>query len=295
MQDSIGFIGLGTMGTPMAKNLLKAGFSLRVFDTRPAAVDELVGFGAICATSVADCAQGTTTVITMLPNSPDVRAVVLGSNGLAEVLPAGAIVVDTSTISPTITRDIGEALRQRGIVLLDAPVSGGQKGAIAGSLSIMVGGDLDAFEKVRPILEAMGRTITRMGEGGMGQVTKLCNQLICAINIQGVCEALALGRAAGIDLEALRGALMGGAANSWMLENLGPQMIADDSSAGFRIDLQLKDLKLVTDAAYEWGVPLPGTSLATHLYLEARAHGEGSNGNQALYKVYDRLTAQRNG
>lgn len=295
MKDTIGFIGLGVMGMPMAKNLLKAGYPIRAYDVRHHAVEELKELGATAATSVADCAKGVTTVITMLPNSPDVQAVVLGPGGLAEALSAGAIVIDSSTISPTVTRELSQTLAKKDITLLDAPVSGGQKGAIAGSLSIMVGGDASAFDMVKPVLDALGRTITRMGESGMGQVTKLCNQLICAINIQGVCEALALGRAAGIDLYALRTALMGGAANSWMLENLGPQMIADDSSAGFRIDLQLKDLKLVTDAAYEWGVPLPGTALSTHLYLEARAHGEGSNGNQALYKVYDRLAAQRNG
>jgi 2-hydroxy-3-oxopropionate reductase len=176
--------------------------------------------------------------------------------------------------------------------MLDAPVSGGPAGAKAAKLSIMVGGPEEAVARARPVLEAMGTTIVHVGDSGAGQTVKACNQLVCAMNIQAVCEALALGRAAGLDVAKLREVLLGGAASSWMLQNLGPLMLAKDASAGFRIDLKLKDLRLAGELAFELGVPLPGTALATSLYLEARAHGEGANGNQALFRVYDRLSNQ---
>jgi 2-hydroxy-3-oxopropionate reductase len=177
--------------------------------------------------------------------------------------------------------------------MLDAPVSGGPAGAKAAKLAIMVGGAPDAFMRAKPILEVMGTTIIHVGESGAGQTVKACNQLICAMNIQAVCEGIALGRAAGLDVEKLREVLLGGAASSWMLQNLGPLILAKDDRAGFRIDLQLKDLRLANELAFELGVPLPGTALATNLYLEARAHGEGSNGNQAMFRVYDRMTSQQ--
>jgi 2-hydroxy-3-oxopropionate reductase len=197
-----------------------------------------------------------------------------------------------STISASATRDMAARLAGRGIAMLDAPVSGGPAGAEGASLSIMVGGEAEAFARALPVLQAMGKTIVHVGESGAGQTVKMCNQLVCAINLMGVCEALALGREAGLDLGKLREVLMGGAAGSWMMQNLAPRMIARDPAAGFRIDLKLKDLRLVNEAAFEMGVPLPATALATQLYLEARAHGEGSNGNQALYRVYDRLSSQ---
>ena len=197
-----------------------------------------------------------------------------------------------STIAPGAVRRMSADLARIGVAFLDAPVSGGPIGARNAALSIMAGGDAAAFEKARRFFSAMGTTITHVGESGSGQTVKLCNQLICGINLQAICEALALGRAAGVDLPRLREVLMGGSAASWMLDKLGPQMIEGDASAGFRIDLMLKDLRLVAQQAAETNVPLPATSLVTTQYLDARAHGEGSNGNQALFRVYDRMSGQ---
>jgi 2-hydroxy-3-oxopropionate reductase len=290
--SSVGFIGLGVMGREMAVHLLRAGHEVRAHDTRPEAVEELAGQGAVVARSVAAAAEGAELVITMLPDTPQVEEVVLGPDGLLHNPPAGRLLVDMSTISPTATRRMAEELASAGIAMLDAPVSGGPAGAKAAKLSIMVGGPEEAVARARPVLEAMGTTIVHVGDSGAGQTVKACNQLVCAMNIQAVCEALALGRAAGLDVAKLREVLLGGAASSWMLQNLGPLMLAKDASAGFRIDLKLKDLRLAGELAFELGVPLPGTALATSLYLEARAHGEGANGNQALFRVYDRLSNQ---
>jgi 2-hydroxy-3-oxopropionate reductase len=289
---SIGFIGLGVMGREMARHLVRAGHEVRAYDMKTEAVEELAREGAVAAASVAEAADGAEVVITMLPDTPQVEEVVLGPGGLLQNPPAGRLLVDMSTIAPTATRRMAAQLAQAGIAMLDAPVSGGPTGAKAAKLSIMVGGSEDAVARARPVLEAMGTTIIHVGESGAGQTVKACNQLICAMNLQAICEAFALGRAAGLDLEKLREVLLGGAASSWMLQNLGPLMLAKDASAGFRIDLKLKDLRLAGELAFELGVPLPGTALATSLYLEARAHGEGGNGNQALFRVYDRLSNQ---
>ena len=228
----------------------------------------------------------------MLPDTPEVEEVLLGPNGLRENPPKDRLIVDMSTVSAVAARRMAEALRAVGVTLLDAPVSGGVQGARDARLSVMVGGPAEALERARPVLEAMGTTIVHVGEAGAGQAVKACNQIVCAMNLQAICEALALGRAAGLDLDKLRDVLMGGAASSWMLEKLGPAMLAKDASAGFRIDLQLKDLRLAGELGFDLGVPLPGAALATQLYLEARAHGEGRNGNQALFRVYDRLSNQ---
>lgn len=289
---SIGFIGLGVMGREMARHLVHAGHEVRAYDTRAEAAEEIAREGAVAAGSVAAAAQGADMVITMLPDTPQVEEVVLGPGGLLQNPPSGGLLVEMSTIAPTATRRMAAQLADAGIAMLDAPVSGGPTGAKAAKLSIMVGGPEDAVARARPVLEAMGTTIIHVGESGAGQTVKACNQLICAMNIQAICEAFALGRAAGLDLHKLREVLLGGAASSWMLQNLGPLMLAKDSSAGFRIDLKLKDLRLAGELAFELGVPLPGTALATSLYLEARAHGEGGNGNQALFRVYDRLSNQ---
>jgi 2-hydroxy-3-oxopropionate reductase len=288
----IAFIGLGTMGRHMAINLAKAGHEVRALDLRPEALEGIEALGPRPADGIADAVAGADLAITMLPDTPQVEEVVRHPGGLLDHPPAGKLLVEMSTISPAATRDMAAALAERGIAMLDAPVSGGPTGARDARLSIMVGGPAEAFARARPVLEAMGRTIVHVGDSGAGQAVKLCNQVICGINLMGIAEALALGRSMGLDPGKLREVLMGGSANSWMLENLGPLMIAKDPRAGFRIDLKLKDLRLAGEAAFEQGVPLPGTALVTSLYLEARAHGEGSNGNQALYKVYDRLANQ---
>lgn len=289
---SVGFVGVGTMGRDMALNLLKAGHRVRVHDVVPAAVAALREAGADVAKDVADAAAAADVVVTMLPDTPQVEAVVLGPGGLRDNPPPGRIVVDMSTISPEATRRMSAALAEVGVALLDGPVSGGPIGAKNATLSVMIGGEAAAFAAVRPVLEAMGRTIVHVGPSGAGQTAKLCNQVMVGLNLQAVCEALALGRAAGVDLDVLRKVMLGGSAASWMLDNLGPAMIAKDDKAGFRIDLMLKDLRLVGELAFSLGVPLPGTALVTSQYLDARAHGEGGNGNQALFRVYDRMSDQ---
>ncbi|MET0527690.1 MAG: NAD(P)-dependent oxidoreductase [Microvirga sp.] len=289
---TVGFAGLGTMGREMAINLLKAGYAVRAYDVRKEAVADLLPHGATGAESPADAALNADIVISMLPDTPQVEEIVYGAGGLLKSPPRGRLVVDMSTISPVAVRRMHADLKEAGVAFLDAPVSGGPIGAKNASLSIMVGGDKDAFLRAEPYFRAMGTTITHVGETGAGQTVKLCNQLVCAINLQAICEALALGRASGVDLDQLRNVLMGGSAASWMLDKLGQAMIAGDASAGFRIDLRLKDLRLVQEQALSLSVPLPGTALVTSQYVEARAHGEGTNGNQALFRVYDRMTNQ---
>jgi 2-hydroxy-3-oxopropionate reductase len=288
----VGFIGIGTMGREMAINLAKAGHRVAAFDVRREASDALAALGIRPASCIADAAQGADAVITMLPDTPDVEAVVYGDGGLLAKPPTGKLVIDMSTIAPGAVRRMHTDLARAGVAFIDAPVSGGPLGAKNAALSIMAGGDPDAFAQAQRFFAAMGTTITHVGDSGAGQTVKLCNQLICGINIQAICEALALGRAAGVDLHQLHKVLLGGSAASWMLDKLGPQMIDGDASAGFRIDLMLKDLRLVAQQAQDNNVPLPATALVTTQYVEARAHGEGSNGNQALFRVYDRMSGQ---
>ncbi|MDB5857223.1 MAG: 2-hydroxy-3-oxopropionate reductase [Ramlibacter sp.] len=289
---SVGFIGIGTMGREMAINLAKAGHQVAAYDVRPGAAQELAAHGIRAAATIADASRGAHAVITMLPDTPDVEAVVYGDGGLLANPPEGKLVIDMSTIAPGAVRRMHADLARAGVAFIDAPVSGGPLGARNAALSIMAGGDAPAFAQAQRFFAGMGTTVTHVGESGAGQTVKLCNQLICGINIQAICEALALGRAAGVDLQQLRRVLLGGSAASWMLDKLGAQMIEGDASAGFRIDLMLKDLRLVAQQAQETNVPLPATALVTSQYLDARAHGEGSNGNQALFRVYDRMSGQ---
>lgn len=288
----LGFIGLGVMGREMASHLVAAGHTVQVFDVDSKAVEALRLKGAKATTDVTEAARGADAVIMMLPDTPQVEDVIRQKGGLLSNPPAGRLVIDMSTVSPLATRRLCADLAAAGVAMVDAPVSGGPTGAKAAKLSIMVGGTTDAFARAKPTLEVMGTTIVHVGESGAGQTVKACNQLVCAINLQAICEAVALGRAAGLDVEKVREVLLGGAASSWMLQNLGPQILTKDDRAGFRIDLHLKDLRLANELAFELGVPLPGTALATNLYLEARAHGEGGNGNQAMFRVYDRMTSQ---
>ncbi len=292
---TVGFIGLGTMGREMALNLIKAGFTVHAYDVRRTAIEDLVALGATPAASPAEAVRFADIAISMLPDTPQVEEIVYGKDGLLASPPLGRLIVDMSTISPVAVRRMYADLKAAAVGFLDAPVSGGPLGAKNAVLSIMVGGDADAFARAEPFFRAMGTTITHVGESGAGQTVKLCNQLVCGINIQAICEALALGRASGIDLDQLRNVLLGGSATSWMLEKLGPAMIAGDAAAGFRIDLMLKDLRLVQEQALSVGVPLPGTALVTSQYVEAKAHGEGVNGNQALFRVYDRMTNHSGG
>jgi 2-hydroxy-3-oxopropionate reductase len=291
-EGRVGFIGLGTMGREMARNLIEAGCTVRAYDVRREAIDDLAALGAEAASSPADAARDADIAITMLPDTPQVEEVVYGEGGLLANPPRGRLLADMSTISPVAVRRMAADLKAAGIDMVDAPVSGGPIGAKNATLSIMAGGEADAFARARPFFAAMGTTINHVGAPGAGQAVKLCNQLICGINIQAICEAIALGRASGVDLNQLRQVLLGGSAASWMLDKLGQSMIDGETGAGFRIDLMLKDLRLVQEQALSLAVPLPGTALVTSQYLEARAHGEGTNGNQALFRVYDRMTNQ---
>ena len=293
MSEVLGFIGLGTMGRPMAENLIKGGYSLVVYDPSSAATKSLAKLGAVVVGAPAEVTQQSRTIILMLPDSPQVEEVVLGDSGLLKTITDGTLVADMSTISPSVAQRIAEMLRKKGCGFVDAPVSGGPAGAAQASLTIMVGGRQEDFDQLAPVFQKLGKTITHVGEVGSGQAVKLCNQIMVTVNLMAVCEALSLAKGQGIDPETMCSVLKGGAANSWMLENMAHRMINDDPSAGFRIDLQLKDLRLALEAAFEKSVPLPATSLVTQLYLEARAHGGGGDGNQALYRVYDRLIGSK--
>ena len=289
----VGFLGLGVMGREMARNLAQAGFTVRAFDIIPGAGDALSSFGVEIVSEISAVTRDADIVISMLPDTPQVEDIVRGSDGLLSNPPRGKLFVDMSTIAPEATRKLSQELLAVGVTMLDAPVSGGPIGAKNGTLSIMVGGDAGGFEQATPYLKAMGTTLNHVGASGAGQTVKLCNQLICGINIQAICEALALARAWNIDLPQMREVLLGGSAASWMLDKLGPAMIEGDVSAGFRIDLMMKDLRLVLEAAQKHPVPLPATALVATQYQNAQAYGEGANGNQALFKVYDRLTGQQ--
>lgn len=285
----VGFIGLGTMGRPMVRNLLKAGHRVTIYGRRRFVVEELVAEGAESKDSPSQVAEVSTITITMLPDSPDVEQVVTGHGGVLDGADSGDIVVDMSTISPFVAQKIAKIAATKGVDFLDAPVSGGESGAITGTLSIMVGGSEPAFERCVPIFQALGKTITYMGGSGSGQMTKLCNQVICALNIEAVCEGLALGAKAGLNMSKLLHVVSGGAASSWMLSNLAPKMLSKDFEPGFKIDLQQKDLRLALATADEVKLPLPGTGLMHQLFRIAQAAGLGEKGTQALITCLETL------
>ena len=290
--EKVAFLGLGVMGLPMALNVAEAGHPVRVYDLFPAPRQAAVERGLHVSQSAAKAVADADIVVLMLPDTNNVEMAVRGPDGIASHLSPGMVVVDMSSISPIATRDIAAGLSAVGVGYVDAPVSGGVVGARAGTLSIMAGGTTEDLARVRSVLDAMGSTVSHMGGVGAGQATKLCNQVAVAINLQAVCEALMLGASLGVDLEPLTKALEGGSADSWMLRNLAPQMLLGDVSAGFRITLQSKDLRLASEAAAVSNTVLPGLSLVRDLFREALAHGEGDNGNQALFRVYERLAGR---
>ena len=289
----IGFIGLGVMGRPMALNLLKAGYPMVVWNRTRSKMKPLLEAGAEGADSPREVAEKSDVVITMVTDSPDVEEVILGPNGVIHGAHPGLIVIDMSTISPTVTRRIAQKLAEKGVKMLDAPVSGGDIGAKKGTLSIMVGGPKETFEECLPIFKVLGKKITYMGPSGMGQTTKLCNQVICALNIQAVCEGLMLGAAAGLDLKKLLEVVTAGAAGSWMLSNLGPKMIERDFRPGFRISHQQKDLRLVLSFASELKLPLPGTALVQQMLRSVEAEGLGDKGTQAAIVAMEKIAGRR--
>ncbi|MGQ9559143.1 MAG: 2-hydroxy-3-oxopropionate reductase [Candidatus Oleimicrobiaceae bacterium] len=291
----IGFIGLGIMGKPMATNLVRAGFEVTVYNRSKPAVELLVSRGAAAAPSPRAVAERSDVVITMVTDSPDVEQVILGPGGVCEGVRPGMVVIDMSTISPTVTKAIAAALKERGVAMLDAPVSGGDTGARAGTLAIMVGGDKEVFERCLPIFQAMGKSIVHVGANGMGQMTKLCNQVLVAVNNLATCEALLLASKAGLDPQVMIDAVKNGAAGSWQLVNLGPKMIARDFVPGFMVRLQQKDLRLALEVARELHLPLPALSLVHQLFASCLASGEGEEGTQALIKSLERLAQHQVG
>jgi 3-hydroxyisobutyrate dehydrogenase len=286
---NIGFIGTGLMGLPMARNLMEAGFALSVHTRTRSRCEPLLDAGARWAGTPAEAAADAQVVVTMVSDTPDVRQVLLGSDGVADGAAAGTVVVDMSTISPRATREMAAALSERGIAMLDAPVSGGVKGAIEGALSIMVGGETDDLERVRPVLEAMGRNIVHCGGHGQGQITKLCNQIAVANHMVAASEAIVLARKAGLDVHAMLRAIGAGAGGSWTISNLGPKMADHDFAPGFMVKLLQKDLRLVMETASDLAIPLPGTAAAHQLYAAIEAEGGGDLGTQALIRVFERL------
>ncbi len=282
---NVGFIGLGTMGRPMASNIVKAGHNLVVHSRTRAKADSLLAQGAVWADSPAEVAHRSEVIITMLPDSPDVLQVATGENSILQGAKRGSVFVDMSTISPEVARKLAVECNRAGVEFLDAPVTGGEIGAIKGTLSIMVGGPIKTLEKVRPVLECVGNQITHMGDHGAGQTAKICNQIICGLNILACCEGLALAASAGLDLNTLLRAIQNGAAGSWMLSNLAPKMLEADWAPGFRIALQAKDLRLALETAEREKVPLVGTAVAHQLFKVAEAMGCGDKGTQVLFKI----------
>ena len=292
LKPSIGFIGAGNMGLPMIKNLIKKGFQVKVYDINPKITKKLEKDNIKAVNNLRAVANNQF-IISILPDTQNVESVFNNDTGINSYLKPGTIVIDMSTISSSSAIEIGKSLQKKQIEFLDAPVSGGVKGALTGTLSIMVGGKKDTYKKSLDVLNSFGENIIYAGRLGMGQVFKMCNQIMVGSHIQAMCEAFALCKSKGGDLKLLKETLLSGAANSWILENLGNEVINKNENAGFRIDLQLKDLKLASEAAFESGIPLPGLALVQSLYLEAKAHNEGKNGNQSLFKTYDRIANQK--
>ena len=292
MADTIGFIGLGVMGKPMAKNLIKGGHSLVVYNRSRGAVDEVVEAGAKAATSPADVARQATIIITMVPDTPDVELVITGADGVLSTVQRGAIVIDMSSISPVATQRLAKMVAEKGATMLDAPVSGGEIGAINASLSIMAGGDQAAFERARPVLEAMGNKerIVLIGPSGAGQVCKICNQIAIGGALAGVSEAFALARKSGVDAGRVRQALLGGFAASRVLEVHGERMLNDNYKPGFRTKLYQKDLRLANEAAAANGVAMPGTAIVTQLVNALVASGGADLDYSAIGTVLFKLT-----
>jgi 2-hydroxy-3-oxopropionate reductase len=291
MPETVGFIGLGVMGRPMAKNLLTRGFKLVVHNRSQAAVDELVAAGATRAASPAEVARGATRIITMLPDSPDVAQVLEGPDGVFSAIHRDTILIDTSSISPSVARGLEQRAAALGAWLLDAPVSGGEIGAIQATLSIMVGGDADAFAAVKPILDAMGNPdrVVRIGESGAGQTCKVCNQLVIGGTLAAVSEAFALARKAGVELGLVRQALLGGFAASRVLEAHGERILQSNYKPGFRARLYAKDLRIASETLAELETPAPVSAAVRQLVMALVAEGRGEEDYAAVATVLFKL------
>jgi len=287
--ERVGFIGLGIMGRPMARNLLKAGYALVVWNRSRPGIDALVADGAEEAESPRAVAERVGTVISILGDSPDTEQVALGERGIIDGAHEGLVHIDMSTISPAVTRAIAARYAEHGVEMLDAPVSGGEQGAIDRTLSIMAGGKPEVFERCRPLFEAMGRTIVYCGPTGSGQVVKLCNQVVVGLNNLAMSEALVLAAKAGVDPATMVEAVRAGAGSSWALQNLAPRILAGDFKPGFKVAHQQKDLRLALELAHQGSAPLPGTALVHQLFAALEAEGLGDAGTQALVKALEKL------
>ena len=291
---TVGYIGMGIMGKAMAGNLLKAGFDVTVWNRTASKCKPLQEAGAGIANSPAGlAAQGPDVILINVTDTCDVEAVIFGADGIAAAAQPGLIIIDNSTISPVATQTMAKRLAQQQVAFLDAPVSGGDIGAQKGTLSIMVGGDSGAFERCKPLLQAMGKSITLLGPPGMGQTTKACNQICVSVTLLGVCEALALARKSGLDMKKMIQAISGGAAGSWQLSNLGEKIADGDHAPGFMIDLVLKDLNLIAEAARAHQLPLAATALAEADFRAVAADGGGRLGTQAMARTIEKLGAFR--
>ena len=289
MAPRIGFIGLGIMGKPMARNLVKAGFPVTVHNRSRGKVDELVKEGATPASSPREVASAVDIIVTMLPNSPDVELVALGPNGLKEGVKSGQLFIDMSTINPIVSQKIAKELEPLGVAMVDAPVSGGEKGAIDAAPSIMAGGKPEDFERALPVFNALGKTITHMGPLGAGGFTKLANQIIVAVNLTAIGVALVFGTKAGVDPQKMIRGLSGGLAGSKCLDQKSEKILTGDFAPGFKIDLHFKDLNLIQDAARSVGVPIPTAAFVEQLFAALRVRGRGGLDHSGVITLFEDL------
>lgn len=285
----VGLIGLGIMGKPMAKNMLKAGYDLTVSDLNKAAVEEVVAAGAKAGTNQ-EIGESCDVVLTMLPNSPQVKAVMLGENGVASYMKAGQVFIDMSSINPVASKEIAAVLAEKGVEMLDAPVSGGEPKAIDGTLSFMVGGKQEVFDTYKPLLETMGASVVRCGDVGAGNTTKLANQIIVACNIQALAEALTLAQKAGVDPQLVFEAIRGGLAGSTVMNAKAPMMIEGNDKPGFKIDLHIKDLNNALDCAHTVGAPVPMTAEVQEILQWLHNNNGGQKDHSAIAQYYEHMT-----
>ena len=288
-KETVGFVGLGIMGLPMSLNLIKAGYPLTVYNRTRSKTADPAAKGATVADTPKEVAQRSSVVIVMVADSPDVEEVVLGENGVIEGIQNDAIVIDMSSIAPSVTRKIGGRLAEKGAHMLDAPVSGSSWAAADGTLSIMVGGETEIFQRGLPVLQAMGTNIIHIGPPGMGQVCKLVNQVMVAGTLAAVCEGLLLGAKSGVDLDKVFQAVTGGAANSWQLENLGSRILQRDFNPGFSVKLMLKDQRLVNQASQEMELPMPVSAVARQFFYLLAQKGLGEEGTQSYVKGLEEM------
>jgi 2-hydroxy-3-oxopropionate reductase len=290
MAERVGFIGLGIMGMPMARNVMEAGYELTVHNRSPEKAEELGKEGAAVAATPREVAENSDVVITMLPDSPQVREVVAGEDGVLEGISEGALLIDMSTISPVVTEELAEAVKEKGASMLDAPVSGGDVGAIEGTLSIMVGGEQADFQRAKPLFEAMGKTITHVGPTGAGQVTKAANQVVVALTIEAVSEALVLGSAGGVSPEKILEVLSGGLASNKVMEVKREKFLSHTFEPGFRSELHHKDLGIALAAGREYGVVMPVTAIVDQMLLSMKRKGWGGEDHSALLRIIEDLS-----